>query len=129
MSDRETSLPERSFYLLLLAGAPTVFMLHFLATYIAAAVWCARFVPRDGSLSGIRVAEAGLTLVALGCIAAIGWSGYRRHSYGSEALPHDMDTPEDRHRFLGFSTLLLAGLSAIATIFVAISTVMFQTCH
>ena len=30
------------------------------------------------------------------------------------------DTEADRHRFLGFATLLMAGLSAVATIYVAL---------
>ena len=38
-------------------------------------------------------------------------------SHGNATLPHDDDTPEDRHRFLGFAALLLSALSAVAVIY------------
>jgi len=44
-------------------------------------------------------------------------------------VPHDADTPEDRHRFLGFATLLLSGLSAVAVIYTALVVVVFRSCH
>jgi hypothetical protein len=58
----------------------------------------------------------------------VGWSGYRRHRHGTETPPHDADTSGDRHRFLGFATMLLAGLSAIATLFVAMAALYFDHC-
>jgi hypothetical protein len=86
-------------------------------------------VGRDGSLWTIRLVIAAYTAVALIAIGINGWSGYRRHSLGSETVPHDADTPEDRHRFLGFATLLLSGLSAVATIFGGITAVFIRSCH
>jgi hypothetical protein len=44
-------------------------------------------------------------------------------------LPHDHDTPADRHRFLGFATFLLGLLSALATIFTALVAIFFQDCR
>jgi hypothetical protein len=44
-------------------------------------------------------------------------------------LPHDFDTPGDRHRFLGFATVLLAGLSAVATLFAAVVVLYFEDCR
>lgn len=121
-------LPERPVYLALLAGAPAVWAIHFLLTYMTAAVWCARFAGRGGSLAPLTTAIVIYTVAALAGILFIGWGGYQRHQYGQSTLPHDFDSREDRHRFLGFSTLLLAGLSAIATLFIAGAALAIDVC-
>lgn len=122
-------LPEDAESLWRLIVAPTVWAAHFLACYVTAAVWCAKFAPRFGSLEPARWLIAGYTVVALLLIAVNGWGGVRRHRLGRETLPHDADTPEDRHRFLGFATALLAGLSAIAVIFAAVVVLYFEDCR
>ena len=129
MNAQEESLPERSRYLVLLATGPAIWAAHFLITYVTVSVWCTRLAGRDATLDSPMTAVWWYTGAALAAIGAIGWSGYRRHGYGAETLPHDMDTPGDRHRFLGFSTLLLAGLSAVATISVAWAASFFDVCH
>jgi Na+/proline symporter len=113
----------------LLTVAPTIWAAHLLLCYITAAIWCARFADRDDPLAGIRTAIAWYTAVALIGIAMIGWEGFRRHSYGTETSTHDLDSPEDRHRFLGFATLLLSGLSAVAVLYAALAAVYFDTCR
>lgn len=123
-------LPERPFYLIVLASAPAIWIGHFLLSYLTVSIWCSpRFVTPTAPLGWVPWLMAGYTVVALAGIALVARSGYRRHSYGDETAPHDSDSPEDRHRFLGFATLLLAGLSAIATVYVAISAIFFQTCR
>jgi hypothetical protein len=109
--------------------SPTIWAVHFMLCYITAAVWCAKFAPRFGSLEPVRWAIAIYTVMALSGIAWNGWDGLRRHRFGSESLPHDFDTPGDRHRFLGFATVLLAGLSAVATLFAATVVVFFEDCR
>lgn len=113
----------------LLIVSPTVWAVHFLACYITAAIWCAKVVGRDGSLGPVRVAIALYTLVALLGIGITGWRGHRRHTLGTARPPHDADTPEDRHRFLGYATLLLSSLSAVATIYSALAAVFMGSCH
>lgn len=113
----------------LLTFSPGIWAIHFLASYITAAVWCAKVAGRDGSLGGARVAIGIYTLVALAGIAIVGWKGYRRHTFGHATVPHDYDTPEDRHRFLGFATLLLSALSAAAVVYVAMAAVFIWSCH
>ena len=122
-------LPEKKESLWLLVVSPTIWAAHFLLSYITAAIWCAKFAPRYGSLEPVRWAIGIYTAVALVGIMLNGWSGYKRHRLGSETLPHNLDTPGDRHRFLGFSTFLLAALSAIATIFAALVVVFFEDCR
>jgi hypothetical protein len=128
MSDIRTAPPERTLYLVLLAAAPTIWMAHFLLCYTTAAIWCARVAGRGGPLAGVRTAIVWYTIAALAGIALVGWSGYARHRLGDETPPHDRDTPEDRHRFLGFATFLLAALSAVATLCVAAAALQFSTC-
>ena len=122
-----TTLPERPLYLVMLPLGPAIWAAHFFATYVTAALWCSPALPGD-TLDGAHAVIAAFTAVALVGIAAVGWSGYRRHSFGAATLPHDDDSPEDRHRFLGFATMLLAGLSAVATLYVGVSTAFFSTC-
>jgi hypothetical protein len=122
----------------MLTIAPAIWAAHFLFCYITAAVWCAKFAGPGGSLENVRNAVALCTVLALAGIAVVGWEGFRRHSFtstpadtrgGTEVTTHDLDTPEDRHRFLGFATLLLAGLSAVAVLYVALAATFFETCR
>lgn len=123
------NLPERKESLWMLAASPLIWSAHFLFCYISAAIWCAKFASRFSSLEPVRWAIAGYTLVALIGIAINGWAGFRHHRIGGEPLPHDLDSPGDRHRFLGFATLLLAGLSAVATVFSALVALIFEDCR
>ncbi|WP_045164208.1 MULTISPECIES: hypothetical protein [Pseudomonadaceae] len=113
----------------LLTLGPAIWAVHFLLCYVAAAVWCAKLAGRAGPLGDLRTAIGVLTLVALVGIALVGWRGWRGHTFGTATAPHDFDTPADRHRFLGFSTLLLSGLSFVATVFVALSVVFIGSCE
>jgi hypothetical protein len=142
----EREPPERAGYLALLATPPAIWTAHFLVTYITVATWCGPQMPQmpqmtqmtqmaqmaqiaQEPLTRVHLIIAGYTVAALLAIAAIGFGAYRRHRHGDETLPHDSDSPGDRHRFLGFATLLLSGLSAIATLFVAVSTSFFGSCR
>jgi hypothetical protein len=113
----------------LLTIAPTIWAAHLLLSYITAAIWCAKFVPPGGPLGSIRSAIMWYTAVALVGIAIIGWEGFRRHSYGTETTTHDLDSAEDRHRFLGFATMLLSGLSAAGVLYAALAATFFDTCR
>jgi hypothetical protein len=108
---------------------PMIWAAHFLLSYITAAIWCAKFAGRDGSLAGARVAILVYTVLALTGISIVGWRGWRRHTFDGSETQHDFDTPADRHRFLGFATALLAGLSVVATIFTALAAVFFSDCR
>ncbi|WP_210163103.1 hypothetical protein [Salinarimonas rosea] len=113
----------------MIPAAPAIWAAHFLASYITAAIWCAKVAGRTGALDGARWLVAGYTGVALLAIAIVGIWGFRHHSYGDATVPHDFDTPADRHRFLGFSTLLLAALSFVAVLFVGMVVVFTETCR
>lgn len=125
-SAEETAEERQSLWLL--AASPTIWVGHFLASYITAAIWCAKVAGRVGPLAEARLAVAAYTVVALLGIGAVGLVGWRRHRLGRATVPHDFDTPEDRHRFLGFATLLLSGLSALAVVYVGFAAVFLETC-
>jgi hypothetical protein len=113
----------------LLTIGPAIWAGHLLLCYITAAVWCAKFVEPGGALGGVRTAIASYTVAALAGIVLIGWEGFRRHRHGTEATTHDLDSAEDRHRFVGFATLLLSGLSAVGVLYAALAATYFETCR
>lgn len=121
----ETAESNQSLWML--TAAPAIWAAHFLASYITAAVWCAKSTPH-ASLAPVRVAIAAYTVVALAGVWLVARWGHRRHGFGGAELPHDGDTPEDRHRFLGFATLLVASLAAIAILYEALVVLFFGTC-
>jgi hypothetical protein len=125
------TIPPRAdhYSLWLLTIGPTIWAAHLLLCYITAAVWCAKFVESGGTLGGVRNAIASYTVVALAGIALIGWEGLRRHRHGTEATTHDLDSIDDRHRFVGFATLLLSGLSAVGVLYAALAATFFETCR
>ena len=146
-----STTPDRD-SLWLLTVAPSVWAAHLLLCYVTAAIWCAKFAGPSGSLSGVLRAVAWYTAVALIAIAVVGWEGWRRHRHpstlrqaqgrpehsrgatalgagGTETTTHDLDTREDRHRFLGFATLLLSGLSALGVAYAAMAATFFDTCR
>jgi hypothetical protein len=113
----------------LLTASPVMWAAHLLLSYITASIWCAKVSDPHASFGIVRAAIIVYSIVALAGIGIIGWIGYQRHSYGSASLPHDDDTPEDRHRFLGFSTLLLSALSAVAVVYAALVVLFFRSCY
>ena len=136
VSPRLARTPDKG-SLWLLTVAPTIWAAHLMLCYVTAAIWCAKAAGPAVSLDGIRTATFWYTVVALIGIAVIGWEGLRRHSYpstslgagGAEATTHDLDSPDDRHRFLGFATLLLSGLSGVAVLYAAFAATLFDTCR
>lgn len=123
-----TNLGERDESLWTLAAPPVLWAVHFLLSYATAALWCAKLAGPGGSLGGARLAIAVYTVLALVGVCVFGIRGYGRHRLGAAPLPHDSDTPEDRHRFLGFATLLLAGLSAVAIIYSGLAALFIRSC-
>ena len=120
---------ERDQSLWLLAFSPAIWSLHFMVCYVFAAVWCGVIVGPFGEFLTVRLVVAGATAVALAGIAIVGAVGFRRHRFGSATPPHDDDTPADRHRFLGFSTFLLSGLSFVAVLYTGLAALLIETCQ
>jgi hypothetical protein len=114
---------------MILAASPLAWAAHFTLCYVTASVWCAKQDSALVSLITVRTAIAIFTVAALGTIAWFGVLGYRAHRSGGDAAPHDDDTPEDRHQFIGFATVLLSGLSALAVVYAGLVAVFVETCQ
>ena len=123
-----TDPPEEKESLWHLTAAPAIWAVYFLLCYATATIWCEKVATPDGSLGTARAAIAVYTAVALAGIGLTGWLGFQRRSFGGSTAPHDFDTAQDRHRFLGFATLLLSALSAIATLYVALAAFFVDRC-
>lgn len=128
VATRPDPTPEPRASLWLLVAGPALWAVHFLACYITGAIHCAKALP-EAPLGGTRIALAVYTVLALGGILAFGWRGLRHHTWGHGRLPHDADSPGDRHRFVGFASLLLCGLSAVAVVYTAMAIVVIGTCR
>ena len=130
MNSTITPKPESRESIWLLIISPTIWSVHFLATYLTAAIWCAKLGDTGASFRNVRIAIGVYTLLALLGITCVAWLGYRRHAARPVSLdvPHHADTEHDRHGFLGFATLLLSALSAVATVFVALVAVFVESC-
>ena len=112
----------------LLVVSPVIWAAHFMLCYVTAAIWCGR-LGGPGAFTNVRLAIAVYTAAALAGILVTGMMGHRRHTLGAAELPHDDDTPEDRYRFIGFATLLLSGISAVAVVYAALAAVFIETCQ
>lgn len=112
----------------LLAAPPAIWAAHFLLAYGVGAIFCAKR-GRDASLAPVQIFVAALTLVALAAIVSLGVRGRAHQRRGGAPPPHDRDTDVDRLRFLGFATVLLAGLSAVATLYSALAAAFVTTCR
>jgi hypothetical protein len=131
MADERTlpdaGVPGESLWAMIIA--PIIWAAHFLACYILAAVFCAK-AGTTADLATVRWWIAGITVVALAGIAACGiWAFRLGHFMEGKATPHDADTIQDRRRFLAYATLLLSGLSFVATLFVALPAIFFASCR
>ena len=121
-------LAEERESLAFLVGALCVWAAHFLACYGIAAVFCAKLGP-SRALDEVRLVIGGLTVAALAAIGAFGWRGWKRHRLAGGAVPHDDDTPEDRHRFLGYATAITAMLSGVSVAYSGMVALFFRTCR
>lgn len=124
ISDRDTSL-------WWLAAAPAIWAAHFLVSYVTAALWCAKLAGPSGSAGTAQLVIAMYTGGALGALLVVGLRGlrhHRHHRHGDVPPPHDDDSREGRHRFLGLATLLLAGLAAIAIVYEGLAVWLVGSC-
>jgi len=110
--------------------APTVWACHFLASYVFAAVYC----EKAGRMSSILPAAVAVTVFTIAALAAIAFIAFRTWQvHGLSATGGDrvyeVDTPEERHRFLAHVTLMLCALSAVAVLYETLPALMIGTCR
>ncbi len=110
--------------------APTIWAGHFLVVYVGGALWCAR-AGREAGIDPVRWLTLAASVIALGLIAAIFRSLWRVRTPGDFQRNPDFsgNEPEDRHRFLSHVGITLCALSAVSILFVALPTLMVDTCR
>lgn len=113
--------------------SPSVWAIHFLTCYLVVAIHCAKSAAEQGAgddaMATLRLVVFTFTACALLGIAWVGWKSFHRHRLGEASLPHDFDSDDDQHRFIGFASFLLSLLSAIATMYTATVFVFLEGCH
>jgi hypothetical protein len=118
------SQTDRSFWRLVIP--PAIWAVHFMASYATVSVWCSKVASDGRAFSQVQTVIGVYSVVALAGIAFTGWIGYSECARG--IATRSADTPESRHRFLGYATLLLSALSGVATVFAALATFFFRSC-
>ena len=108
--------------------APVIWAAHFMTCYVWAALACGRMAS-DHSFARAETGIGIATAVAAAAIALCFVSGFHHLGHRLPDQPNDDGTPEDRTRFMGFTTILLAVLSLIATLFVGVAALAAGTCR
>lgn len=121
-------LPREVETLWTLFTGPVVWALHFLACYVAAAIFCEKPGLFGGDFDTLRIGIAIATVLSLAMIAVATLLAWRQWGFGSGDPPHDDPTRRDRLLFQGYATLLLSGLSFVAVIFTALPAVFVTGC-
>ena len=118
MSPREKSLWH-------MVAAPVVWALHFVCVYGWTAVTCAN----TGAAADARVGVAALTVIALAIIVFVAWRAWRQWDYADDwDYEHEAPTDEHRREFLGHAGWLLAIVSAVGVVYVALPAVFIGSC-
>lgn len=121
-------LPREIESLWTLFTAPVVWAGHFLACYVAAAIFCEKPHLFGDDFNVLRTVIAGLTALSLTAILLSVLLAWRQWGFGSDEPPHDEPTRRDRLLFQGYATLLLSGLSIVAVIFTALPALFMTAC-
>lgn len=107
---------------------PLAWALHFVASYAAAAVWCAK--GPGGSILPLRLGIGAMTAVALGLILWVGWRAWQQWDFTDDwDYEHARARGEDRHEFLGHAAFLLAIVSFVGTCYTALPALYIGTCR
>lgn len=107
--------------------APGTWAAHFVLSYGAAAVVCAKAPAWAGAL---RLGIGALTVLALALIAWLGWRAWVQWDVRNTGdYQNALGKAEDRHEFLGHAAVLLALISALGVIYVGLPALMITDCR
>jgi len=109
---------------------PLVWAVHFVLSYSATAVFCAKLDQPQEAIAWLRWGIVGGTLLALGVIAWLGRNAWHQWREDNPDIWEDpAATSEDRHQFLGHAALLLAVISFIGVIYTTLPALFAATCR
>jgi hypothetical protein len=125
------SWAEESDSLWRIALGPLIWAIHFVLTYAGAAIVCEKLVGEQAwAMPFLQLSIAGISVLALALIAWIGWRSWRQWDYLDDYdYEHDRSVEEDRHEFLGHAAFLLAVVSFISVIYVALPAIFVAECY
>lgn len=124
----------RSESLWLPVAAPIAWSLHFSVCYVLIAVWCGRFALPGTTVTTWLVIGTVVTAVGISVMAIAGWRKYRRSDDSRHArdgrtpIELDSDSLHARRRFVGFTTMTLAGLSLLGMAFNVVGVLLVGGC-
>lgn len=113
-----------------IALGPTVWAAHFLISYAAAAIYCAKSGDAAQGMTAFRIAVGVAGLIALAALAWIGrqaWRQWNRADHRDDI--HDGAVAEDRHQFLGHAALLLVIVSAVGVSYTSLPILVLGDCR
>lgn len=109
---------------------PGVWALHFVISYAAVAVVCAKAGGDADMAVMVRYALGGLSVVALALIVWLGWRSWRQWDIIRDRdWENDQGHEEDRHQFLGHAAFLLSIISFIGVSYVSLPLVFTGGCQ
>ncbi|MGC9446779.1 hypothetical protein [Cereibacter johrii] len=110
--------------------APTIWAVHFVLCYGAAAVFCAKVPSAEAEVDLLRWGMAALTLLALAGILLVARSAWKQWDFLDDYdYAHAGGNSEDRHEFLGHAAFLLAIVSFVGTVYTALPALFAGTCR
>lgn len=112
-----------------IAFGPLIWAVHFVLTYGGTSVVCFKMFEHDWAMPFLRASIGGITVLALVGIGLVAWRSWKRWDYLDDYdYEHDRAVEEDRHEFLGHAAFLLAVLSAVGVVYVALPAAFVSSC-
>lgn len=112
-----------------IAFGPLIWVTHFVLTYGGTSVACFKLYEYGWAMPFLRGSIAALTVLALVGIGIVAWRSWKRWDYLDDYdYEHDRSVEEDRHEFLGHAAFLLAVLSAVGVVYVALPAIFMDSC-
>ncbi|MBM9596175.1 hypothetical protein [Roseitranquillus sediminis] len=109
---------------------PLIWALHFVASYGTTAAWCAKVATAFEPVPGLRIGLAVLTVAALAGIVWVGWRAWRQWDFTEDwDYVNKEGENEDRHEFLGHAAFLLAIVSFVGVVYVAMPVLLIESCR
>lgn len=123
-ADARSDAPRGALWLIV--AAPAIWLVAFVLVYVVVAIGCARSPADSPSIGPARTVALVLAVIGTMAIGGVGLAGWRR-------IPGKGRDPDDgarlRERFVGWSTLLLSGLSALAMIYLGLTLTLLGSCQ
>ncbi len=112
-----------------IAFGPLFWVAHFVICYAATTLVCTKLTDIEGAMAWLRLGIAGLTILTLAGIALIGWRAWQQWDYLNDYdYVHDLAIEEHRHEFLGHASFLLALISFVGVVYVALPALFIGSC-